>query len=147
MKTKSLVISAAILSMAIIIFTVRQITPDPCWPSGSMLFFISVTTIVAMSSIAGFIWSLQKIRKIGPVIQVLLHLFSVFLISGFAIALSTNALVNLGQQLNGSDAVCFSSLGSNYLNRYVEIFWILTCSGILLAVSVFFVRVRKLGSG
>lgn len=138
------------LTVALIAITsyvvVRQITPDVCWPNSAMLAFIVTVSGIFILSIALFIEGLQRIKKLGTIAQVPLQFFAIFVSAGIMISLTEIILVNIGQRLNSEDTMCFSSLSSNYLNRYVEIFWILIFSGLFLMVSnLFYKKSRKNG--
>ena len=137
MKVKHRIFLAVALSAIAGYFVVRQITPDVCWPNSAMFAFIAMVTGVFMVSVTLLSEGLLRVKKLSSILRLPLQLLGVFTIAGIAVAISDSMLASLGQTLGSDEAICFSSLASNYLNRYVDIFWIFIFSGVLFVASSF----------
>jgi hypothetical protein len=132
-KNKHFYISATFVFVAVTVATIFQITPDPCWPNSMMLGVIAASSFLYVFLTSAMSVLLQKYVSKKVIVRSVALIVFVFLASGFIVARCMEFLDYTSRNLNSDVSSCFSSLSSNYLLAYSDIFWINAFGGLTLA--------------
>jgi hypothetical protein len=125
-----------------------SITPDACWPNEMMIGYLTISSLLAVVFIIFPLAYLLKANRIHWLLRACLSLPAALFLSGFFVRESMVALVEISKRGSLSDPsfVCFTNLGSNYLDGQVDIFWTYFLVGLAAALLLYLLnRTNRIG--